>query len=837
MSPDYPLAPLRPRLLALALCAQVAACAHQGAGAPALPVERQSTQSGNAGTPGRSGRLAEAPAEDAGPGVPAGPPLPSGSGSGNEPFAFDDAEPDASRRRREPAAERPAPAAPAVLNPAAGGLGLKLDVEMVAPESSGADEDLPLYLDADRIEGVQGKQVDAIGDVVVRRRGLRLSADQLTYLIPENSVVATGNVRFRRTTDVMTGERATYNLGKDTGTVDNAGYKFGEFGARGRANRMVMRDRDRYRADRATYTNCDVGDDDWFLRVDRLDLDRLTDTGEAHSATLYFKGAPVLYTPWIDFPLSNRRKSGFLAPAIGTTNKSGFEFTLPYYWNIAPNLDYTLSTRVMAARGVQFGNEFRYLEPHSSGTIRAEILPDDKKDNGDTRWGYLIKHDQQFTPRLTGNLNVAGVSDDKYFVDLSDKIAATSITNLPREGSLNYNGDAWTVYGRIQTFQTLQDPQNPVTPPYKRVPQIVFRAAEQNVRGFDVNMYGEVVDFEQDNQVSAVRQVYYPTASYRFGDGFYYFVPQAGVNYTAYSYTNDGSGTVSRTLPVVTLDSGLNFSRQTSAFGQNYTQTLEPRVYYVYIPYKNQNDLPVFDTAVADFNLAQIFTWNRFGGYDRINNANQITLGATTRFLDDRTGTQRLTATLAQRYYFTDQQVDLGTDDNRASNSSDILFGLTGYVTHHWWLDLSQQFNQDDGNFQKFDVGMRYRPQPGKVFNMAYRYTRDQLENIDMAGQWPLARNWSGLGRVSYSIQDGSLVEGLAGLEYTSGCWAARFVAHSFVTSAQRSQAFFAQIELRGLSSVGLNPLKLLSQSIYGYERAAPGESASEDYFPGMDNE
>ena len=754
----------------------------------------------------------------------------------------------------QPAAAQSSPDGAAALRPPGGGLGLKLQPELLPVVPADFEDDVPIFVEADRIEGVQDKQLDAIGNVVVRRRGQQLQSERLSYSLTENAVTASGNVRFRRMGDVLTGDYAYYDLDEEAGVIDNTTYRFsrvptpsastmrlpgqtasaaGMTQARGTATRLTVRDRDRYRAQRATYTNCDVGDDDWHLSVSSLDLDRLQDVGVARNATVYFKGVPILYSPWINFPITGRRKTGFLPPAFGTTNNSGFEVTLPFYWNIAPNRDYTLSPRLLAKRGLLLGNEFRYLEGKYSGELRADYLSDRETD--ESRWAVAFRHGHQFTPRLSGNVNFQRVSDDTYFVDLSNRVAATSQTNLPQEAYLRYNGDWWSLMGRYQRFQTLQDPLSPTTPPYFRVPQLVLNAAQQNVRGFDVKFFGEVVNFQHDDLESAVRQIYYPSAEYRFGGSFFYATPKLGLHYTSYSYKDGGRSSDSRLLPIASLDTGMNFSRRVTLFGRSLVQTLEPRLYYVYIPFTDQDEMPLFDTAIADFNLAQIFTENRFSGWDRINDANQVTAAVTTRFLDARTGREWMRAILGQRYFLKEQEVTLGSNDVRNSDRSDLLAGVSGSVTRSLWLDMGLQYNLDEGESSRFNAALRYRPQPGKVFNAGYRYTRDLLEQVDVSAQWPLTRRWTGLARWNYSLLDKTLVEALGGVEYNAGCWAARFVVHDFVTSTnERSRAFFLQLELSGLSSIGTSPMQVLGQSIFGYDRNAGRATTTEPYYPGM---
>jgi LPS-assembly protein len=713
-------------------------------------------------------------------------------------------------------------------------LKLRAQEKLLPSVAPGTTEELPVFLEADRIEGYQDRELEAIGSVVVRRRGQVLHADRLKYSIQDNAVTATGHVRVDRLGDVVTGDQAYYDLDDSTGYIDHPTYRFREFGARGAARRLLILDRDTYRAERATYTNCDVGDDDWYLHVDRLDLDRLRDVGIARHTTVYFKGLPVLYSPWIDFPLTSRRKTGFLPPQIGTTGNSGFEVAVPFYWNMAPNRDYTLAPRVLSRRGLLLNNEFRYLEPKFNGEARFEYLPDDriKEDN---RWGYSFQHSHRITDRLSATLDVQGVSDDTYFVDLSDKIAATSQTNLPREAALTYNGEWWTLLSRAQTFQTLQDPLAPVVEPYARLPQLLLEAARHNLRGLDLDFSGEVVNFDHPSLITSWRQVYYPSLSLPYRNRLFYLTPKAGFHYTHYSFPDSGQADETRSLPIFSVDSGMSFDRAIALGGRDFRQTLEPRLYYVYIPFRRQDQLPLFDTAEADFNLAQIFTENQFSGSDRINDANQITAAVTSRLIDPASGSEWIRGTLGQRYYFKEQEVTLGTEP-RATNRSDLLALVSGSLTRAWSANFGLQFNVDDSQSKKLNVGLRYRPQLGKVLNLGYRFTRDQLEQVDVSTQWPLSSRWNGLARWNYSLRDDSLLEGLLGFEYNAGCWSARIVAHRFVTSVdQVSTSLFFQLELTGLSRVGNNPLEVLRQNIGGYTPAPRRRAPAEDYYPGMD--
>ncbi len=697
------------------------------------------------------------------------------------------------------------------------GLKLRMQPELI-PYSLGRDEPTDLFLDADRVEGHQDQEVDAAGSVRLRKRGAAVFSDQLHLSFPDQQLTATGHVRFEKEGDVITGEQLFYDLNNDTGYMDKPEYSLTRYGIRGNAKRLVAENRNLFKIEKATYTNCDVGDDDWFLRIGKLDLDRLRDVGVARDATIVFKGVPVLYSPYLDFSLSGRRKTGLLPPTIGTTGQSGLEYTQPFYWNIAPNRDLTIAPRVLEKRGVMMNEEFRYLEPDAKGEMRGEYLPDDRL-KGESRYGYLWQHQQNFGNGFSGSLDLQGVSDATYFTDLSDKIAATSQTNLNREGDLFYDGGWWNVNTRVQRYQTLQDPLAPVVPPYARTPQITLNMDRQTDVHLDFAMQGEYVEFNHPTLLNGRRETLYPSVSAPFQTPYFYITPKIGYNTTSYSFEDANRPDVTRNLPIYSLDSALTFERDTTFWGRAFQQTLEPRLYYVYIPFRPQDQLPIFDTALADFNLAQIFNENKFSGGDRINDANQLTAAVTSRLIDPASGDEQLRFTLGQRYYFTPQEVAL-TPQLPNSGRSDVLAAVTGQITKHWFTDLDVEYGIDQSQVQRSNAVLRYQPDPAKVVNFGYRFTRDSLEQLDWSAEWPIGGRWTGLVRYNYSLQDRRLLEGLVGVEYNAGCWAARFVMHRFASTTDAYiNAMFFQLELTGLSQIGSSPLELLRQNIIGYQK------------------
>ncbi|HKQ23501.1 MAG TPA: LPS-assembly protein LptD [Burkholderiales bacterium] len=710
--------------------------------------------------------------------------------------------------------------------------GLKLRTQSgLIPYSEGRDETTPMFIEADRLQGHQQRELEAEGNVSLRKRGAAVFSDYLYFAFPERELTVTGHVRFEKEGDVINGEKMFYNLDSESGYLEKPTYRFQQFRARGGADRMVLESRTKMRVDKATYTNCDVGDDDWFMRVDKLELDRQRDVGVARNATVIFKGVPLLYSPYLDFSLSGTRKTGLLPPTIGSTGQSGFEVTQPFYWNIAPNRDATIAPRVLAKRGVLLNTELRYLEPSLSGQVRAEYLPDDREKQ-ETRYGYSWQHRQHFGHGFSGSLDLQGVSDDTYFTDLSDKIAATSQTNLPREGTLFYDGNWWNLNARVQRFQTLQDPLAPVTPPYARVPQVTLNVNRQTDYYLDFGLQGEYVDFDHPFLLNGKRQILYPSISVPLQTSYFYVTPKIGYHDTRYSFEDPNLPDQTRGLPIYSIDSAITFERNARFRGRDFIQTLEPRLYYVYIPFRPQDQLPIFDTAEADFSLAQIFTENQFTGGDRINDANQLTAALSSRLINAGSGEEQLRFVLGQRYYFKEQQVFLSTTP-RDFDRSDVLVAMTGRITPSWVTDIGVQYSGNASRMERSNVALRYQPGIGKLMNFGYRFTRDSLEQVDLSSQWPLGRHWSGLARWNYTLRDKRLLEGLAGVEYNAGCWAARFVMHRFVSATQEYiNAMFFQLELNGVSRIGSNPLELLRQSVTGYTKTNEPLPAERNPFP-----
>ncbi len=718
-------------------------------------------------------------------------------------------------------------------------------------------DDTPMYMEGDRMQGHTDRETEVQGNARFRSRGQSISADWMRHDRRDNELTAIGNVRMVQGTELTEGARLRYNLDTDRGLMENVRYSLSPmetgavpgarstmspFDARGTADRAVFEGPGLMRAQQATYTTCEPGDDSWLFRAREMLIDKNNNIGTARDAKIEFLGTPIFYTPYMWFTLHQERKSGFLTPSYGNSTTGGFELQVPYYWNMAPNRDMTLTPRLMSRRGLQLRTDFRYLEPQYRGEVNVEYLPNDNV-TGANRQLFKVNHAHAFANGWAGSLDLNKVSDGKYFSDLSTQIALTSQTYLVRQGVLSRgggwgNGGTYSFSALAQGWQTLQnDPLAPLTPPYGRRPQLTLTAEKQNVLYGDFDLQTSYTDFTHPTLVNGRRMMAYPSLSFPFTAPYGFITPKIGVHASRYFIDQQNTAMLpnkTRVLPTFTADSGLIFERGANIFGKAYTQTLEPKLYYVYIPYRDQSMIPNFESGVQDINFATIYSENQFSGNDRINDANQLTFGVNSRLINPDTGVEVLRAGLAQRYYFRPQQVTVPGVPvrNNQSSRSDLLAALSGNVAPNWTADFGWQYNTDTAQTQRISVAARYQPEQGKVLNLAYRHVLNSFRQFDVSGQWPIASKWNAVGRWNYSTQDKRLLEAVAGVEYDGGCWALRIVGHRLSTATNAStSAVFVELELNGVTRVGSNPLEVLRRNISGYTRHDPRQSRPNEYF------
>lgn len=746
---------------------------------------------------------------------------------------------------------------------------------------------LPSYIRAEQITGQADINAVLEGGAELRRADTVIRADRVEYTLADDTVNAQGNVHINHGGNVYQGTALKMQVDAFQGDFNNATYQFLATQGHGDADRVQFLNRDHTVVYRATYTTC-LRDDsaswepDWMIRANRIELDHVEDVGVAYGGALEFKGVPILPVPALSFPLSDKRKSGLLPPTIGIDSKSGLEYSQPYYWNIAPNRDATITPTLMTKRGVSLGTEFRYLEPTYSGLLDTLYMPSDKLRDRD-RWGYNWKHTTSLTTAI-GSLglswNLKRVSDDNYWRDFSrmpgegSSFAGSSSTDhrlLSSDGRLSWASGRHSVSLYAQKWQVLQDLDAPIAPPFNRMPQLQWRydTTDWATQGWDVNLMAETTRFEADTwdgkkhadngqRSYALTQVSRP---FLLPGGF--ITPKVQLHASSYQFDDFSASrqnSKSLVIPTVSLDSGLVFERDTLALGRKYVQTLEPRAFYTYTPYRDQNMLPLYDTALTDFNFGSIYSENSYSGRDRIADNHMLTVGVTTRYIQPDDGAEVARLGIAQRLRFEDQRVGLSLDDpNRGEKGwSDILVGGGVTWSKRWSTDALVQYNRDRQRTTRSSISGRYTPAPYKVLSAAYRYQRENSvlannagsEQVDFGWQWPLnagnknalgeatgGGRWYSVGRLNYSMQDKKLVDAIVGFEYDSCCWIGRVVVERLQNSrTDANTRLLFQIEFVGFSrlSLGANPLSSLQENVPGYrplrDRTGPVPSRFSNY-------
>ena len=724
----------------------------------------------------------------------------------------------------------------------------------------------PLFVSGQRLDARPDLDLVIEGDALLRKQGLTVKAQRIEYDQSQNTLKALGNVKITREGNTFEGPSLSLQVDSFQGQFLTPKFSLLKGGGKGEASEIEFIDPQRAIIRNASYTTCTRVQGpswlpEWVLKAASLQVNEEDNTIQAKNLQLRFMDVPILAAPSLTFPLSSSRQSGFLAPLIGIDTVSGIEVSSPYYWNIAPNRDATLSTTIMSKRGVALDSEFRYLEPDNQGQTRFNLMPTDSL-RQQSRWGLSSQHvggidtGSSVLGRLGVNVNLNRVSDDNYWRDFPR--AGLSLTQrlLPASGSLHWTQGDWSMMTQVLQFQTLQDISSPITPPYDRSPQVLAQYNKWDLKGFDVGLTADTTRFQADysripgGTSSILRNGQRSFAAAQISrpwlKSWGYVVPKIQLHGTRYQLDTalaNGQLETNRLLPTFSLDTGLIFERDASYFGRSLRQSLEPRAFFVRTPYKDQSLLPSYDSGATDFNLTTIYAENPYVGQDRIADSNLVTLGVNSRFFDANNGAELARFGVAQRYRFSDQLVRLPGEQPVASGFSDILIGAGVRWDNRWTFDSTLQFDAQTHLTTRTTLTTRFSPTPYRVFNTAYRRTRDQSEQIDVGWQWPLrdfslandnspantqilepgqglgADRWYSVGRMNFSLKDRKMVDTLLGLEYDAGCWLGRVVYERLqsTTSTSRSRILF-QLEFVGLARVGSSPLKTLRDNIPRYQ-------------------
>lgn len=736
--------------------------------------------------------------------------------------------------------------------------------------NSAERENAPTDVMADFSEAYQAEVLNFAGHVDLTRADQHLLAENVSYDTKAQTMDAQGNVIYREGTLAFASDTAMMNLNSSQARLRNAMFIVGDGPLRGTAEAIYRDNEYLSRINETAFTSCPPGNQDWVMHASRLKINRESGQGSAKDAWMEFKGTPVFYTPYISFPTDNRRLSGFLAPSWGTTQRSGFNISAPFYWNIAPNLDTVITPRYYSGRGEMVSNKLRYLTESSKGSFGAEFLPNDQKLNK-ARYSMTFKDVSNIAPNLASDINLNLVSDKTYFTDLNTALGFNRSSYLPSIASLNYNTPGVNFSTVVQHYQAVDPYVLNTAIPYDILPKLSLNL-NHTFEDFPlkVQMDNQYAEFHHNVLVNGQRLMLWPSVSMPLQSSAGFFTPKISVQSTQYLLSNQSSSnetvigqpsSINRTLPILSLDTGLTFEKAMDFSGTSYTNLIEPRLFYLYIPRKNQDNIPVFDTSAYDINFNSLFRENSYSGYDRLQDANQITVAATTRFIDNNTGLEPLKASLGSILYFQDRKVTLpylnpniSTQPNvpydfistQTSRASNLIGEFSGQLNQNLSYSTLAQLNTATNSLARGQAVLKFRNQPNQIFDIGYRYrsasanplvptsivpgttsTPANINLTDVSFRWPIYDQWYAMGRWQYSLNFDKTTESFIGIEKESCCWRLRFIARRYINGATTNSfvnanvtpqtGFFVELELKGLSGFGDDVDYFLQTALNGY--------------------
>ncbi|HHL18661.1 MAG TPA: LPS-assembly protein LptD [Thiothrix sp.] len=677
-----------------------------------------------------------------------------------------------------------------------------------------------IYLEADngtiKREGISTLE----GRVDIHHNTQHIQADQASYDGVNDQLKANGNIILSTNNLRLKSRKIDYNIKQQTGKVHAVEYNLQQGLGSGKSTLVTLQGKNRALLENATFSTCPVEQRSWHIAASSIELDHEQAMGNAKGVTFKAGDIPIFYTPSFRFPLKDQRLSGFLSPSLRLNEQSGTQISLPYYINLAPNYDATLTPTLLTQRGTKLGTEFRYLTENNSGKWEFDYLPNDKEKESEDRSLLSIKHKTQFSSSTSLSINATDVSDDEYFDDFGDSLITSSIPALERRIDLTTIGKNWILNTSLQDFQILDSGNAP----YSRLPEIKFTYAPTKRKGqLNYTLETELVQFDKDNDITGVRFDINANVSKRYGNASWYIEPAFRTQHTQYSLKDNTLSTddsPSRTLPTVSLDTGIFLDRETS-HGKRI-HTLEPRLFYTYTPFEDQSDIPIFDSATNSFSTStRLFSQNRFTGKDRIGDANQLTAALTSRLINIQTGEEEAAISIGQIFYFSDRKVTLPNTSIATNGSSELAFELAGklntntrFITSTFWDPKTQSTSSTEARIHYKDIRKR-------VANLSYRRLDGELEQTAFSFSAPINAQWNLVSNIEYDLLEKRNLEILAGIEYSSCCWKTRFVSRRFLTSDNVSydNAFFIEFELKGLGSLGTGATNILEEQIYGYDQ------------------
>ena len=667
--------------------------------------------------------------------------------------------------------------------------------------------------------GVDGDAVLA-GDVRVTQGDRTLSAEDVKYDSRTGVFEVKGEVRYADPALRLSGRGGDFDP-KGGAAFDDAAFELPERPARGAAERLTLSSDGKLGLEGVWFSTCPATEPDWRIRARSIDIDPVTRNGTARDAAVEFMGVPILYSPWLSFPVGSQRKSGFLFPNVGYGSRSGLQLEVPYYLDLAPNYDLTLEPVLYGRRGMEVGGRFRYLTRAHRGELQARVLPQDSLKGAERHW-LRVAHRGGFGTGWRVELDAQDVSDAEYFEDFGSGVSDASTTFLQRLARASWADEHWLLRGELRDFQVIDRALADDDRPYATLPRLELRGdlARGGERGLRLGVDAELARFDREVGVTGWRFDAAPRVEFEFDRAGWYAKPGASWRYTRYDLSDaTGPSKPSRSLPSAWMDAGLRLERATAAGGAARV-TLEPRLLYLWTPYRDQDSLPVFDTAVPDLDYVQLFRTTRYVGADRVADADQLSLGVTGRVYD-AAGRQLLWATVGQTRYFAQPRVRLPWEPAERRRESDLVAQLGVSAWQDWTVDLGLQWNTRDERRERSDVRLRWRPDAERALNLGWNFQRDGVDQAEFSGAWPIGRRWGVFGKMVYDLEGGDGLERFAGLEYKACCWRLRAVARRFVsdrTGAQDTQLYL-QLELNGLSSVGSGADAFLEEAIRGYSR------------------